>query len=112
VLRYAKPYTPDIISFIGGLDSASNSYDRLGHLIRITPIINDNSLVGLPPSVSKAAFTLLHTGLLGTSNALTFNPYPKPGQIGTEAATGRSNIVGPSQMPASGYKFPHVLADC
>jgi phospholipid/cholesterol/gamma-HCH transport system substrate-binding protein len=112
VIGYAKPYTPDIVSFIDGLGSASNSYDGIGHLIRITPIINDNTLVGLPPSVSKAAFTLLHAGLLSKSNALTFDPYPKPGQIGKMAATGKGSILGPSQVPQTAYQYPHVLAAC
>jgi virulence factor Mce-like protein len=113
MIRYVKPYTNDVISAVGGLGSAANAYDAIGHLIRITFVsANDNSLVGLPADVSQASFTLLHSGLLGKSTPLTFNPYPKPGQIGKEVATGQQAILGPSQVPSTGYKFPHILADC
>ena len=37
MLRYAKPYAPDLTAFIVGMGSAANSYDALGHLIRLTP---------------------------------------------------------------------------
>jgi hypothetical protein len=113
MIRYIKPYTNDVISAVGGLGSAANAYDAIGHLIRITFVSqNDNSLVGLPADVSQASFTLLHAGLLGKYMPLTYNPYPAPGQIGKEVATGQQDILGPSQVPSTGYKFPHILADC
>jgi phospholipid/cholesterol/gamma-HCH transport system substrate-binding protein len=113
VIRYVRPYLGDIISALGGLGSAANAYDALGHLIRITLVVNDNTLVGLPPAVSSAAYTLLHSGLLArVTGPLTFDPYPKPGQIGTEHAGGGSDVLGPSQVPATGYRFPHILSDC
>jgi phospholipid/cholesterol/gamma-HCH transport system substrate-binding protein len=113
MIRYTKPYTADVISGIGGLGSAANDYDAVGHLIRITPVINDNSLVGLPANVSQAAYTLLHTGLAAEiTGPLTFDPYPAPGQIGTEHATTNNEVLGPAQVPSTGYKFPHILSDC
>ncbi len=102
-----------MISALGGLGSAANAYDALGHLIRITFVVNDNSLVGLPPWVSTAAYTLMHAGLLSkVGGPLTFDPYPKPGQIGKEHATASDHVIGPSQVPSTGYRFPHVLSDC
>jgi hypothetical protein len=111
VIAYLKPYTSDVIAAIVGLGSASNSYDRFGHLIRLLPIISANSLVGLPASVSSAAYTLIHAGLLAKVDGLSYQPYSPPGQVGRETAAGQ-NILGPSQVPATGYKYPHVLAAC
>jgi ABC-type transporter Mla subunit MlaD len=111
MIRFLKPYTDDIIALIVGLGSASNSYDRFSHLIRLAPIIGDNSLVGLPTAVSQAAYTLIHTGLLTKTSGLSYQPYSPPGQIGRESATGQ-NMLGPAQFANSGYKYPHVVADC
>jgi len=111
VLRYAEPYMPDVTSFIVGMGSAANSYDALGHLIRLTPIISENTLVGLPANISAAAHTLLHVGLLGKSRSLSWNPYPKPGEMGTSSAAGKS-ILGPEALAKSGYTYPHINADC
>jgi phospholipid/cholesterol/gamma-HCH transport system substrate-binding protein len=113
VIRYVKPYTRDIISALGGLGSAANDYDSISHIIRVMLIVNDNTFVGLPPAVSQAAFLLLHSGLISkTTGSLSFDPYPAPGQIGKEAAPPQNDTLGPSQVPSTGYKFPHILADC
>jgi virulence factor Mce-like protein len=113
MIRYAKPYTGDVISMVDGLGSAGNDYDSVGHLIRITLVANDNSLVGLPANVSQAMFTLLHTGLIGKyAGPLTFDPYPAPGQVGREHASAGQSVVGPREVPSTGYRFPHVLSDC
>jgi hypothetical protein len=102
---------PDVTSAVVGLSSAANSYDALGHVIRLTPIITENYLVGLPPAASAAAHTLLHAGLLSKSNALSWDPYPAPGQMGTSSASGKS-ILGPEALGQTGYKYPRVMADC
>jgi hypothetical protein len=112
VIRYAKPYTDDFIQTLIGLGSASNAYDTLGHTIRLAPTINDSSLVGAPPAVNQAAYLLLHTGLLSKAGALTWDPYPPPGQVGKSTAAGKRDIIGPSQVPSTGYRYPHILADC
>jgi phospholipid/cholesterol/gamma-HCH transport system substrate-binding protein len=124
MLRYIQPnpsnssktasYVPDLISFISSFGSAVNAYDNIGHLVRIAPILGDNSIAGLPPAVSTATYDLLHSGILGASTALTWNPYPKPGQIGTEHADASNNtIIGPSVLHAkTGYVYPHLTADC
>jgi hypothetical protein len=111
VLHYAKPYAPDVVSAIVGLGSSANSYDALGHLIRMTPIVNDNYFVGGPPEVSAAAHELAHSGLFAKSNALTWYPYPKPGEMGRAAARGNS-VLGADAFGKTGYKYPHVVADC
>jgi virulence factor Mce-like protein len=113
VIRYAKPYVPDIISLLGGFGSAANDYDIVSHVIRVMLIVNDNSLVGLPPAVSQAAYLLLHSGLVqAVAGPLSFDPYPAPGQIGKETAPSSGGVLGPSQVPSTGYKFPHIVADC
>jgi ABC-type transporter Mla subunit MlaD len=113
VLRYAVPYTADVISALGGLGSAANDYDGTGHLIRVMLSFGDNTFVGLPPAVSAAAYMLLHSGLISkTTGPLNFHPYPKPGQIGTETAPATGGARGPTEVPSTGYKFPHILADC
>jgi phospholipid/cholesterol/gamma-HCH transport system substrate-binding protein len=113
MIRYVRPYLQDVISAVGGLGSAANAYDAISHLIRITFAVNDNTLVGVPPAVSAAAYTLLHSGLLAkVTGPLTFDPYPAPGQIGTEHATSASHVLGPSQVPSTGYRFPRIYSDC
>jgi phospholipid/cholesterol/gamma-HCH transport system substrate-binding protein len=111
MLSYARPYTPDVVSALVGLGSSANSYDALGHLIRMTPIVNDNYFVGGPTEVSAAAHELVHSGLFAKSNALTWYPYPKPGEMGRAAAHGTS-VLGAEAFAKTGYKYPHVVADC
>jgi phospholipid/cholesterol/gamma-HCH transport system substrate-binding protein len=111
LIRFLKPYTDDLIAFIVGFGSASNAYDRFSHTIRLDAIINENSLVGLPPALSQAAYSLLHAGLLTKMSGLSFDPYPKPGLVGSATAAGK-NVLGPAQVSQTGYVFPHVLAGC
>lgn len=111
VIRYAKPYTDDVISAVAGLGSSANSYDALGHVIRLTAIVSDNSLVGMPAEVTAAAQTLLHSGLMSKSYGLNWNPYPKPGRIGKDTAVGK-DILGPEALGKSGYVYPRIHADC
>ncbi|HWH95934.1 MAG TPA: hypothetical protein VNT03_18880 [Baekduia sp.] len=48
MLRYLEPYTADIVSFANSLGSAANSYDAIGHTIRLIPVINETALLGAP----------------------------------------------------------------
>jgi phospholipid/cholesterol/gamma-HCH transport system substrate-binding protein len=122
MLRYIDPnpsssapsYVDDIIAFISGFGSAVNGYDDISHLVRLVPILGDNSLSGLPPAISTAAYDLLHAGILGDSTALTWDPYPNPGQIGTEHAdASNSGVIGPAQLKSKGgYVYPHITPDC
>jgi phospholipid/cholesterol/gamma-HCH transport system substrate-binding protein len=114
MLKYIQPYDKDLTSFITNFGSAVNGYDNISHLVRLVPVLGDNSINGLPPAVSTATYNLLHAGILGNSTALTWDPYPKPGQVGTEhAGSGYPNVIGPADLKAkTGYVYPHVTAGC
>lgn len=110
-VKYLAPYTRDVISLIEGLGSAANSYDATGHLLRLIPIIDENSLVGLPENVSRAAHTLLRAGVLGESVGIDYDPFPKPGLIGKGVADKQHPTLGPSDVPQK-YTYPRITADC
>lgn len=108
MVRYLKPYTPDLIATVIGLGSASNSYDAVGHLIRLTPIATEQALNGLPPELHRAAATLTEAGLLERTRALGYDPYPPPNAVGTASPQGEG-ALGPTQVTA---EFPRLQADC
>jgi phospholipid/cholesterol/gamma-HCH transport system substrate-binding protein len=111
MVRYMRPYTPDVLSLIEEFASSTNGYDAISHTVRLTATINDDAIVGLPPSVNTAVQTLLHSGVLGESNRLSFDPYPGPGQAA--GAAGATTVTGPSDVrPATGYVYPHVTPRC
>lgn len=112
-VRYLKPYVPDSLHILMGLGSSSNSYDATGHLIRLAPVLGENSLSGMPAEVSTAASALLHAGLIGKAagTRISFDAYPKPGDLGRAVATGDVPI-GPEAVPQTGYKYPRIEADC
>jgi hypothetical protein len=112
VLRYAKPYVPDLLGIITGLGSAANSYDAIGHTIRLAVTINENSLVGLPAEQALAANKLLHAGLLSKSFGATYIPFPGPRE-GNRTASDYPRVSGPGEVRAkTGYVYPHITADC
>jgi ABC-type transporter Mla subunit MlaD len=108
---YLRPYINDITAALTNLGSAANAYDALGHLVRLEPVINDNTLVGLPDPISSAAFRLIHTGLLANQSSITYDPYPKPGLIGTERAPSTGQILGPAQL-AKVFTYPRLYSAC
>jgi phospholipid/cholesterol/gamma-HCH transport system substrate-binding protein len=114
VLKYAEPYTDDVISFFSWFGSATNAYDNISHLVSLVPIVGDDSVVGLPANVSTGLQTLLHAGLLENTTSLTEDPYPAPGLIGKEAAgeNGYPDISTVSGMKAAGYTYPHITENC
>ena len=63
-------------------------------------------------SVSAAAHKLIHAGLLSKSTSLTYDPYPAPGMNGKSVAKPGDHVVGPDGIPATGYKYPRIKADC
>lgn len=112
-LRYLEPYRADVTSFIGGFGSAVNSYDPLSHLVRLTPVLGENSIAGLPDELSKVARDLVHSGILSQSTTLNWNPYPKPGMAGKSTANGSPEYLGPEDFAKrSGYVYPRIKADC
>jgi len=110
-IRYLKPYTDDLVQMIIGLGSAANAYDAIGHVIRLTPIVSESSLVGLPPEVSGAAHTLLRSGLLAKTSGLTLIPYPKAGRVGKDAAAPGDTVPTTDALRKT-YKYPRVMPDC
>jgi virulence factor Mce-like protein len=110
--KYLAPYRNEAIGIIVGLSSSSNSYDATGHLIRLTPVVGDQSIGGLPDPILRAASNLLHTGLLGKIvGGLNYNPYPKVGALGHASAHGNFPI-GPSEVPKTGYTYPRIKSEC
>jgi hypothetical protein len=108
---YLGPYIADVTAALTNLGSAANAYDALGHLVRLEPVLNDNSLVGLPDAISSAAFKLIHTGLLAKQTSISYDPYPKPGQIGQDRAPTTGQILGPAEF-SKVYKYPRLYAPC
>lgn len=112
MLRYIKPYIREIVSFAGSLGSASNSYDAIGHTIRLLPVINETALLGAPKEINDAAAILLHTGLAEGVTGLTFRPYPEPGQSEAGFKPGDQFITGPEDYKNKGGKYTRVTSDC
>ncbi len=110
-LRYLSPYKDDLLQIAHHLGSASNSYDAIGHLVRLTPVINENSLAGAPPAVLSASQTLLSSGALLGQKVLSYDPFMKPGQVGKSGAK-RGQPANQAELKASGYKYPRITADC
>lgn len=111
-LRYLRPYVPDFVSFVTGLGAAANSYDAIGHTIRLMPVVGENATLGLPENIANAGFKLTHTGLFEGATALSFKPFPKPGEANDVLHPGDPMISGPAQVPSTGYVYPHITADC
>jgi phospholipid/cholesterol/gamma-HCH transport system substrate-binding protein len=110
MLKYIEPYKADITSLVVGLGAGANSYDAIGNVLTLMPIVGEASLNGLPDSVSAAANTLVHTGLLSKVSGLEYDPYPKPGQIGVRRATGK-DVLGPAAFGKT-YTYPRIKAEC
>jgi virulence factor Mce-like protein len=113
ILRYSKPYFPEALHILIGLGSSSNSYDATGHLIRLAPVLSENSVSGLPDNVSLAITELLYGGLIGKAGgtSVSYDAYPKPGMLGKTVATS-NKPQGPEKVPETGFKYPRVEADC
>jgi phospholipid/cholesterol/gamma-HCH transport system substrate-binding protein len=112
-LRYIKPYIADFMAFVSGLGSASNSYDAIGHTIRLMPVLSENAVLGLPTNIRETAFELIRKGVFnGTEMGVGFTPFPEPGQAETGFKAGDKSLVGPKDVPGSGYKYPRIMRDC
>ena len=112
MLRYAKPYANDIPQLYINMGSVANSYDAIGHVIRLVPIFGENSFAGLPDSLSRAQHKLVHAGLFGkVLGRVTWDPYPKPGTVFGNSRS-LPAIAGPKELRDSGFVYPRVTADC
>lgn len=113
MLRYMKPYAADFPEFFVNLGSAANAYDSLSHVLRLSSIVGENSLVGLPDAVSQASFKLTQAGLLGKiTGGINYDPYPKPGSVGRQSSIGTRHISGPVDLKAHGFKYQRITPDC
>ncbi|MCW2966537.1 MAG: hypothetical protein JWM71_309 [Solirubrobacteraceae bacterium] len=108
---YIKPYAKDIATFAIGMGSSANSYDAIGHVIRLIPVVSENQIANLPDGVSQSMFKLLRTGLIGKASPLTFYPIPKPGEVG-KTSKDLPVATGPEDLAKTGYKYPRVEAAC
>jgi phospholipid/cholesterol/gamma-HCH transport system substrate-binding protein len=82
VLRFLRPYSPDIFNAIGGLDRAAGYYDADGHYLRTVPsgmgIFRYTG--GPPPNLDpipvSEIFSPLDYGVFGTGNYKVFHRCP------------------------------------
>lgn len=111
MLDYLQPYIPDIRGALVNLGSIANSYDALGHTIALTPVVSDTQIAALPEEIQDDAHLLIKAGLLGTTSARAYDPYPKPGELGTGNSVGNT-ASGPKNVRAAGYTYPRVRAAC
>jgi phospholipid/cholesterol/gamma-HCH transport system substrate-binding protein len=107
LIRYLTPYTPDFVATAVGLGAASQTYDAFGHVLRATPVVTEQALVGLPPQVHQAALTLVRSGLLQKTRELGYDPYPQPGLLGKNPDG--EGVLGPAQVRTP---YPRIEADC
>ncbi|MCW3039812.1 MAG: virulence factor Mce family protein [Solirubrobacterales bacterium] len=110
-VKFLQPYTQDVASFIVGMGSSANSYDAIGHVIRLIPVVSENDLANLPDDVSQGIAKLVRAGLIGKTSPLTFYPIPKPNETG-KTAKDLPNATGPLDLAKKGYKYPRVEAEC
>ena len=106
-IDYLAPYTPEAEALFSGLGSAANPYDATGHFGRIFAMVSENSLVGYPKEVSRAADQLMSIGLLGEIHDLGYNAYPDPGTSG--AFTKGREATGPTDVK---QPYPRIKAAC
>lgn len=114
MLKYFQPYTKDLTAFLIGFGSSTNSYDDVGHAIRLAPVFSENTIVGLPAEITESFHKLLRSGVLSqTVGPIDFDPYPKPNQIGRNTSYDRKQTIhGPKQLRESGYKYPRIMPSC
>jgi phospholipid/cholesterol/gamma-HCH transport system substrate-binding protein len=108
---FLKPYTKDVATFIVGMGSSANSYDAIGHVIRLIPVVSENELANVPPDISQGLFRLLRAGLIGKTSPLTYYPFPKPGEV-DRTARDLPTSTGPADYAKRGFTYPHVNAAC
>lgn len=114
LLRSMQPYRHDFLQILFHLSSSSHAYDATGHTVRLAPLMNENSLSGTPPAVLAGSRLLLQSGLFtGTVKKINYDPFIKPGRIGTTTSlTSGGSVSGPESLRESGWRYPRVKADC
>jgi phospholipid/cholesterol/gamma-HCH transport system substrate-binding protein len=113
MLEYLKPYVPDLNAFIAGWVSSTNSYDALGHLLRVQTLVNTSNLVGAPAEVRSALRLLQRVGAVSeVVGPLDYNPYPAPGQVGKHSSLNGPQRESAEAFKAGGFKFERVQREC
>ncbi|HWU20580.1 MAG TPA: MlaD family protein [Nocardioides sp.] len=83
MLAFVQPYSHDLAAFLANWNAMLTASDVNGHYLRIFPVLNEQSLKGLPIPLNE--------GILDKSNA-----YPSPGGSRTPGPfTGTYPHVGP-----------------
>ena len=106
VLRFLRPYSPDIFSAIGGLDRASGYYDADGHYVRAVPsgmgIFHYTG--GPPPNLDPIPVSQIFSdyGAFGSANYRVFHRCPG----GATQPIAGSNPFLDGGMLAPGPPFP------
>ena len=108
-----EPYVPDLNAFIAGWVSSTNSYDALGHLLRVQTLVNTSNLVAAPAEVRSALRLLQRVGAVAkVVGPLDYNPYPGPGQVGKHSSLNGPQRENAEAFKASGFKFERVEREC
>jgi phospholipid/cholesterol/gamma-HCH transport system substrate-binding protein len=112
MLRFIKPYGPDISEFFQHFGAVVSAYGD-AHMLTAVADINPSALVRgveTQPPIGTALQTLLNAGLFHLLGARTgFHALPGPGLM--HDTTDGLGDAGPIQW-GSNHKFPHVTADC
>jgi ABC-type transporter Mla subunit MlaD len=113
MLEYLRPYIPDLNAFIEGWVSSTNSYDAVGHLLRVQTLVNTSNVVGAPENVRTALKLLQDVGAVaGITGPIKYDPYPGPGQVGKTTSRTPGLTDGIRSYKASGRKFERVEKAC
>jgi len=107
VIDYVRPYSKDLVALLTNLGSATNFYDANGHGARLYPTIGAEAYGATSPELATALAKLQNTGAIGTVALTGYEPYPKPGAIGS-SATGRG-ASGPADYKGG---YDRVQAAC
>ena len=112
VLRFLRPYAPDITATLGGLARASGYYDADGHYLRASPAAMDvfNYTGGAPPNLVPLPVSQIFSsfGAFGTANNQVMRRCPG-------AATqpiGGSNPFSAPPFPGPPIGAPTTPGDC
>jgi len=104
---YVAPYDREVVAVLTNMASASNFYDATGHAARLEVLLSEDSAALHSPTISKTVTALTQTGVMSNVKVRGFDPFPKPGTIGSP--TGGAGSVG---MEDNKIPYPDVKAAC
>lgn len=112
MIRYIKPYGPDISAVFSDFGAAADPYASKSHQLLLTAMVNPNQVFdGIQTQgLTSALNTLLNAGIFSKAGGVSgYDPATPPGQI-DQTVLGRG-VTGPAQFGLT-HKYPHVTADC